>query len=141
MRIELCILLVARRQPDDAVPADRKRREWDALLATLLAKLTGRKNVIHVHIGWTEEMARFTAWAARSGTSGMLAISQFVARTMTGCGIPADRLARIWEPYVTYKAGGTGLGLAIARQTVLAHQGEVSALKGVTGVNGLVMTH
>jgi signal transduction histidine kinase len=45
----------------------------------------------------------------------------------TGCGIPADRLARIWEPYVTYKAGGTGLGLAIARQTVLAHNGEVTA--------------
>jgi two-component system nitrogen regulation sensor histidine kinase NtrY len=45
----------------------------------------------------------------------------------TGCGIPANRLARIWEPYVTYKAGGTGLGLAIARQTVLAHDGEVVA--------------
>jgi signal transduction histidine kinase len=45
----------------------------------------------------------------------------------TGCGIPANRLARIWEPYVTYKAGGTGLGLAIARQTVLAHEGEVTA--------------
>jgi signal transduction histidine kinase len=45
----------------------------------------------------------------------------------TGCGIPANRLAKIWEPYVTYKAGGTGLGLAIARQTVLAHDGEVTA--------------
>lgn len=45
----------------------------------------------------------------------------------TGCGIPPNRLARIWEPYVTYKAGGTGLGLAIARQTVLAHDGEVIA--------------
>lgn len=45
----------------------------------------------------------------------------------TGCGIPASRLAGIWEPYVTHKAGGTGLGLAIARQTVLAHDGEVSA--------------
>jgi signal transduction histidine kinase len=45
----------------------------------------------------------------------------------TGCGIPRERLARIWEPYVTYKAGGTGLGLAIARQTVLAHDGEVTA--------------
>jgi signal transduction histidine kinase len=45
----------------------------------------------------------------------------------TGCGIPPNRLARIWEPYVTYKAGGTGLGLAIARQTVLAHDGEVNA--------------
>jgi two-component system nitrogen regulation sensor histidine kinase NtrY len=45
----------------------------------------------------------------------------------TGCGIPANRLARIWDPYVTYKPGGTGLGLAIARQTVLAHDGEVMA--------------
>ncbi len=45
----------------------------------------------------------------------------------SGCGIPADRLARIWEPYITYKAGGTGLGLAIARQTVLAHHGDVRA--------------
>jgi signal transduction histidine kinase len=44
-----------------------------------------------------------------------------------GAGIPATRLARIWEPYVTHKAGGTGLGLAIVRQTLLAHHGEVAA--------------
>lgn len=50
-----------------------------------------------------------------------------LAVTDTGCGIPPERLARIWEPYVTYKAGGTGLGLAIARQTVLAHGGRVVA--------------
>lgn len=59
---------------------------------------------------------------AHNGTSAVeLAVRD------TGCGIPPDRLARIWEPYVTYKAGGTGLGLAIARQTVLAHAGEVQA--------------
>jgi signal transduction histidine kinase len=46
----------------------------------------------------------------------------------TGCGIPPDKLARIWEPYVTYKKGGTGLGLAIARQTVSAHRGMVDAV-------------
>ena len=45
----------------------------------------------------------------------------------TGCGIPEEHLARIWEPYVTHKAGGTGLGLAIARQTIVAHRGDVSA--------------
>ena len=44
-----------------------------------------------------------------------------------GTGIPPERLARIWEPYVTHKAGGTGLGLAIVRQTVLAHDGAVAA--------------
>jgi signal transduction histidine kinase len=45
----------------------------------------------------------------------------------TGCGIPPEQLTRIWEPYMTAKPGGTGLGLAIARQTVLAHDGSVSA--------------
>jgi signal transduction histidine kinase len=45
----------------------------------------------------------------------------------SGCGIPPEQLAHIWEPYVTTKAAGTGLGLAIARQTVLAHDGAVAA--------------
>ena len=49
----------------------------------------------------------------------------------TGCGIPAEQLDRIWEPYVTHKAGGTGLGLAIARQTIVAHDGAVSAASAV----------
>lgn len=44
-----------------------------------------------------------------------------------GPGIPAETLHRIWEPYVTHKAGGTGLGLAIARQTIWAHHGSVTA--------------
>ena len=44
-----------------------------------------------------------------------------------GSGITQERLSRIWEPYVTHKAGGTGLGLAIVRQTVLAHDGAVAA--------------
>jgi signal transduction histidine kinase len=44
-----------------------------------------------------------------------------------GSGIPPARIERIWEPYVTHKAGGTGLGLAIVRQTMLAHDGEVAA--------------
>jgi two-component system, NtrC family, nitrogen regulation sensor histidine kinase NtrY len=50
-----------------------------------------------------------------------------VAVRDTGPGIAPERLARMWDPYVTYKAGGTGLGLAIARQTMLAHDGEVTA--------------
>jgi signal transduction histidine kinase len=44
-----------------------------------------------------------------------------------GRGIPEADLERIWDPYVTHKAGGTGLGLAIARQAVLAHDGTVEA--------------
>jgi signal transduction histidine kinase len=54
-----------------------------------------------------------------------------VAVRDTGCGIAPDKLARIWEPYVTHKVGGTGLGLAIARQTVTAHGGAVDAVSAV----------
>jgi signal transduction histidine kinase len=45
----------------------------------------------------------------------------------TGVGIAPERLASIFEPYVTDKTGGTGLGLAIVKQTVLAHGGRVEA--------------
>lgn len=44
-----------------------------------------------------------------------------------GVGIAAERLDRIWDPYVTAKTGGTGLGLAIVKQTVVAHGGRVEA--------------
>ena len=60
--------------------------------------------------------------APHNGTDGVE-----IVVTDTGCGIAPDRISRIWEPYVTSKTGGTGLGLAIARQTVLAHDGAVSA--------------
>jgi signal transduction histidine kinase len=54
-----------------------------------------------------------------------------IAVADTGCGIPREQLARIWDPYVTSKPGGTGLGLAIARQAVRAHEGEVDATSTV----------
>ena len=48
-----------------------------------------------------------------------------------GSGITAERMTRIWEPYVTHKAGGTGLGLAIVRQTLVAHGGSVEVESSV----------
>jgi len=45
----------------------------------------------------------------------------------TGCGIPADILAKIFEPFVTHgKSHGTGLGMAIAKSIVDAHGGRIS---------------
>lgn len=49
-----------------------------------------------------------------------------------GPGIPAEALARVFDPFVRLEAsrsretGGTGLGLSIARSIVQAHGGEVS---------------
>ena len=43
----------------------------------------------------------------------------------SGCGIPAESLERIFEPFYTTKARGTGLGLAITRQIIEQHHGEI----------------
>jgi signal transduction histidine kinase len=57
-----------------------------------------------------------------------------------GVGIPPDRIATIWDPYVTSKPGGTGLGLAIVRQTILAHHGTVEAKSGDGRGTLIIMT-
>ncbi len=65
--------------------------------------------------------AHITVRAQLVGGEALLAVHD------TGCGVSAEALPRIWEPYVTAKTGGTGLGLAIVKQTVLAHGGRVEA--------------
>lgn len=42
-----------------------------------------------------------------------------------GCGIEADLLARLGEPFLTTKSTGTGLGLAVVKAVVRAHQGSL----------------
>jgi len=50
----------------------------------------------------------------------------------TGCGIPGDQLARVFEPFARVDAarsaesGGAGLGLAIAKKVVGLHRGTIS---------------
>jgi signal transduction histidine kinase len=45
----------------------------------------------------------------------------------SGCGIPADLLPKIFEPFVTHgKAHGTGLGLAIVKAIVETHRGTIT---------------
>jgi signal transduction histidine kinase len=50
----------------------------------------------------------------------------------SGCGIPADKLPRIFEPFFSTKSGpdetgkgGTGLGLSSCRQIIEAHHGRI----------------
>lgn len=43
-----------------------------------------------------------------------------------GCGIPAEHLDSIFEPFKTYKTGGTGLGLALSKRIIESHNGKIS---------------
>ncbi|HXJ84324.1 MAG TPA: ATP-binding protein [Candidatus Methylomirabilis sp.] len=49
----------------------------------------------------------------------------------TGCGIPEDLLATIFNPFVTTKPHGTGLGLAICRSITDAHHAILSVRNNV----------
>jgi nitrogen fixation/metabolism regulation signal transduction histidine kinase len=42
-----------------------------------------------------------------------------------GPGIPAERRARVFDPYYTTKVDGTGLGLAIVKKIVVEHGGTI----------------
>lgn len=43
-----------------------------------------------------------------------------------GCGMETEKLERVFEPFFTDKSKGTGLGLAIARNSIVAHHGEIT---------------
>jgi signal transduction histidine kinase len=43
-----------------------------------------------------------------------------------GCGIPADKIDTIFNPFVTNKQGGTGLGLAIVARIIDGHGGRIT---------------
>lgn len=51
------------------------------------------------------------------------ASSLFIKLTDNGCGIEAEHLESIFEPFITYKQGGTGLGLPICKRIIEAHNG------------------
>ena len=42
-----------------------------------------------------------------------------------GCGIPADKVERVFNPFFTTKEKGTGLGMAISKKIVEAHEGAI----------------
>ena len=42
-----------------------------------------------------------------------------------GCGIPADKIAKIFNPFYTSKDNGTGLGLGVAKKVIDSHRGAI----------------
>ncbi|MDE2567066.1 MAG: cache domain-containing protein, partial [Burkholderiales bacterium] len=57
----------------------------------------------------------------------------------TGPGLPAALLPRLFEPFVSGRAGGTGLGLWISRTLVERYGGDITAANG-PGPEGAVFT-
>lgn len=51
----------------------------------------------------------------------------------TGAGIPDEVAGRLFQPFVTSKAGGMGIGLSISKRIVEAHGGGISAARNRNG--------
>jgi two-component system sensor histidine kinase HydH len=56
----------------------------------------------------------------------------------TGCGIPKEKLAAVYDPFVTSKTKGAGLGLTLVHQVVMNHHGEIQLSSEVN--RGTVVT-
>jgi glycosyltransferase involved in cell wall biosynthesis len=80
-------------------------RPRDAAAAVLLARLTGARCLIHVHVAHGEWMSRLRKWSMRH-SDALLAISDFVAASLADSGHPRERTFVVhnaididgWEP-------------------------------------------
>jgi two-component system sensor kinase FixL len=57
----------------------------------------------------------------------------FVQVADTGPGISEEVAARLFQPFVTTKAGGMGVGLSISQRIIGSHGGEISVSRNDTG--------
>jgi glycosyltransferase involved in cell wall biosynthesis len=65
-------------------------RPRDAVSCVLLAKLTGAKSVIHVHVQCAEWIGRPVRWAMER-SDALVGVSQFVSRSLVENGYPARK--------------------------------------------------
>jgi signal transduction histidine kinase len=83
-------------------------------------------NLLANAVKFTDRAGRITVGAVRDGDTVRVSVRD------TGIGIPAEQIARVFEPFFQVSGGmtrrypGVGLGLAIARDLARAMEGNVS---------------
>jgi len=77
-------------------------------------------NALHA----VEEHGKVNIKSSLSGSKGAIEVE--VADN--GCGIPADKVERIFEPFYTTQADGTGLGLSVSYGIVENHNGDIRVI-------------
>lgn len=85
----LGLALYIRRRRIAIIHGSEKPR--DAFYGVLLAKLTGARAVIHMHVAYGEWMSRGSRWAL-GHADAIVAISEFVKRSLVDAGCQRDRI-------------------------------------------------
>ena len=108
----------------DLPPLQARRQEIEQLLLNLLTN--ARESMP------TGGRLTIRTWCEKDREQPAIRLSI----TDTGCGIPADRLEKVFEPFFSTKKGGTGLGLDICRSITWEYGGtlwlESEVNKGTT---------
>jgi glycosyltransferase involved in cell wall biosynthesis len=68
----------------------------DALYGLFLARMVRAKAITHLHVSYADWMKPFTRWAIRHD-DGVIAVSDFVARTAVVGGVKSDRVHRVYN--------------------------------------------
>ncbi|HSY23254.1 MAG TPA: glycosyltransferase family 4 protein [Polyangiaceae bacterium] len=92
--------------------SDRPR---DAVSTLALAKLTGAKSVVHVHVGWSVFCSAPSRWGVRRA-DGVFAISRWVAGTVFASGTPRERVHTVPNAIDPAKWDPNTDGLAVRRE-------------------------
>jgi signal transduction histidine kinase len=107
--------------PADLPPVKAVQADVESLLLNLMS------NAQHA----MQADDRLSIRARRNGDSIQLDIED------TGCGIPAENLSKVQEPFFTTKPSGNGLGLAICRSIVSQMRGRLE-IQSTVGKGTLV---
>lgn len=66
-------------------------RPRDAVYAVSLAKVTGARSVVHVHVAWSKGYSAPARWGVRTADA-VFSISRFVTETVVATGTPRERV-------------------------------------------------
>jgi glycosyltransferase involved in cell wall biosynthesis len=73
----------------DIIHCTEKRR--DAFYGVLIARMTGTKSIVHLHLKYADWMSSMTRWAIQHA-DGVIGVSPFVADSARANGVSSDRL-------------------------------------------------
>ncbi|MHB8985431.1 MAG: two-component system sensor histidine kinase AtoS [Eubacteriales bacterium] len=134
-------------RPAQANPAPGSINSLIEKVAQFFAETHQADVAIHTHLGRNLPFAMidqaqieqvvmnvmYNAWQALDGP-GTITIRTYFDRDSDcvvleveddGCGIPAENMSLLFDPFFTTRPKGTGLGLAIAYEIVRAHGGNI----------------
>jgi glycosyltransferase involved in cell wall biosynthesis len=102
-------------------------RPRDALACVLLARLTGAKAVIHVHVKFDQWMSRGQKWALGQADA-LVGVSRFVAASLVAGGYRPERVKAVlnaidpgsWDPTTSAAPGRAALGVSSTAPLVVS---------------------